>query len=95
MNEIQQDQLKHDIKQLIIDTLNIQDVKPEDVPNDAPLFGDNNPMGLDSIDGIEIIMAVQRKYTVRMDDQNVARFILESINTIADFVTKELETQKS
>ena len=46
-------------------------------------------MGLDSIDGIEIIMAIQRKFNVRMDDQNVARFILESINTIADFVTKE------
>jgi acyl carrier protein len=95
MSEIQQDQLKHDIKQLIIDTLNIQEVKPEDVPNDAPLFGDNNPMGLDSIDGIEIIMAVQRKYKVRMDDQNVARFILESINTIAEFVTKESEAQNS
>lgn len=95
MNQIQLDQLKHDIKQLIIDTLNIQDVKPEDVPNEAPLFGDDNPMGLDSIDGIEIIMAVQRKYNVRMDDQNVARFILESINTIADFVCKELETQNS
>jgi len=95
MNQIQPDQLKHDIKQLIIDTLNIKDIKPEDVPDDAPLFGDNNPMGLDSIDGIEIIMAVQRKYKVRMDDQNVARFILESINTIADFVSKELETQNS
>ena len=95
MNQIQPDQLKHDIKQLIIDTLNIKDIKPEDVPDDEPLFGDNNPMGLDSIDGIEIIMAVQRKYKVRMDDQNVARFILESINTIADFVSKELETQNS
>lgn len=90
MTQISQDQLKHEIKQLIIDTLNIKDVKPEDVPNDAALFGENNPMGLDSIDGIEIIMAVQRKYNVRMDDQNVARFILESINTIAEFVTKEL-----
>jgi acyl carrier protein len=95
MEVIQQDQLKLEIKQLIIDTLNIKDVKPEDVPNEAPLFGDNNPMGLDSIDGIEIIMAVQRKYKVRMDDQNVARFILESINTIADFVTRELESQKN
>jgi acyl carrier protein len=89
MTQTSQDQLKHDIKQLIIDTLNIKDVKPEDVPNEAPLFGNNNAMGLDSIDGIEIIMAIQRKYKVRMDDQNVARFILESINTIADFVTKE------
>ena len=89
-----EDQLKFDIKQLIIDTLNIKDVKPDDVPDEAPLFGDNNAMGLDSIDGIEIIMAVQRKYNVRMDDQNVARFILESINTIANFVIKEQDKQK-
>ena len=93
MTQTLQDQLKNDIKQLIIDTLNIKDVKPEDVPDEAPLFGDNNAMGLDSIDGIEIIMAIQRKYNVRMDDQNVARFILESINTIADFVTKEQAKQ--
>lgn len=93
MTQTSQDQLKYDIKQLIIDTLNIKDVNPEDVPNEAPLFGDHNVMGLDSIDGIEIIMAVQRKYKVRMDDQNVARFILESINTIADFVTKEQAKQ--
>ncbi|HPT04726.1 MAG TPA: phosphopantetheine-binding protein [Bacteroidales bacterium] len=81
--------LKVEIKQLIIDTLKIQDVKPEDVPDDAPLFGTDNVLGLDSIDALEIIMALQRKYNVRMDDQNLARFILTSINTIAEFIEKE------
>jgi acyl carrier protein len=93
MTQIHQDQLKHDIKQLIIDSLKIEEITPDDVPDDAPLFGKNNVMGLDSIDGIVIIMAIQKKYNVRMDDQNVARFILESINTIADFVTREQAKQ--
>jgi acyl carrier protein len=91
MSQIPSDQLKYEIKQLIIDTLNIKDVKPEDVPDDKPLFADDNVLGLDSIDGIEIIMAVQRKYDVRLDDQNLARVILDSINSIADFVGKEQE----
>jgi acyl carrier protein len=91
MTQTPMEQLKYDIKQLIIDTLKIKDVKPEDVPDDAPLFSSDNVLGLDSIDGIEIIMAVQRKYEVRIDDQNLARFILESINTVADFVNKELD----
>jgi acyl carrier protein len=86
MSQLTPDQLKYEIKQLIIDTLGIKDIKPEDVQNDVPLFSNDNVLGLDSIDGIEIIMAVQRKYEVRIDDQNLARFILESINTIADFV---------
>jgi acyl carrier protein len=94
MSQLPTEELRHEIKQLIIDTLNIKDVTPGDVPNDAPLFAENNPMGLDSIDGIEIIMAVQRKYDVRIDDQNLSRFILESINTIADFVVKEQEKKQ-
>lgn len=89
MAEISTDALKLEIKKLIIDTLKIPDVDPSDVQDDAPLFGNDNVLGLDSIDGLEIIMALQRNYGVRMDDQNLARFILTSINTIAEFIEKE------
>jgi acyl carrier protein len=44
---------------------------------------------LDSIDGIELIMAIQKKYDVRIGDQNLARSVLESVNSIAEFVEKE------
>ncbi len=83
------DQLKQEIKELIIERLNISHVKPEDMPNDAPLFGKDNILGLDSIDAIEIIMAVQEKYEVRIADQNLARVILTSVDTIAEFLEKE------
>ncbi len=83
--------LQNEIKELILSTLNITDLQPEDIDNDAPLFGQDNVIGLDSIDAIEITMALQRKYNVRLDDQNVARNVFTSINTIAEFVRQETE----
>lgn len=81
--------LKTEIKQLIIDTLNIPDVEPEDIDDSVPLFSPENILQLDSIDSLEIVVALQQKYKVRIDDQNLARSVLESINTIADFIAKE------
>jgi acyl carrier protein len=89
MTETNTTALKLEIKQLIIDTLKIPDVLPEQVQDDISLFSSDNLLGLDSIDALEIIMALQRKYGVRLDDQNLARFILTSINTITEFVEKE------
>ncbi len=80
---------KTEIKQLIIDKLNIPDVKPDDIDNSAPLFSKENILGLDSIDSLEIIVALQTEYNVRIDDQNLAREILESIDTIDGFLSKE------
>ncbi len=83
------DELKLEIKNMIMDTLNITDIDPEDVSDDEPLFGGNNALTLDSVDGIEIIMAMQRKYKVRLNDQNLARHIIQSINSIAEFIERE------
>ena len=82
-------ELKQEIKELIIESLNIPDVDPHDIEDDTSLFEDEN-LGLDSIDGLEIVMALQEKYGVRIDDQNQARFILKSTNTIAEFIAGEL-----
>ena len=83
------EELKNEIKVLILDTLKISDIKPEEIDNSEPLFGTGNTIGLDSIDAIEIIMALQKKYDVRLDDQNLARVILTSIDTIAEFISKD------
>lgn len=83
------DSLKTEIKILIMETLNITDVNPDDVDDDAPLFGGNNALTLDSVDGIEIIMAIQRRYHIRINDQNLARNIIRSINSIEEFITHE------
>jgi len=78
--------LKADIKKMIIETLNMQDITPEDIENDLLLFGGDNTLGLDSIDAIELVMAIQRDFKVRIDDQNLAREVLKDVNSIADFI---------
>jgi acyl carrier protein len=83
--------LKVDIKKMIIDTLNIQDITPQDIEDDLPLFGGDNTLGLDSIDAIELVMAVQRDFKVRIDDQNLAREVLKDVNSIADFIKSKAE----
>lgn len=84
-------ELKADIKKMIIETLNMEDITQEDIADDLPLFGGDNTLGLDSIDAIELVMAVQRDFKVRIDDQNLAREVLKDVNSIAEFIENKSE----
>jgi acyl carrier protein len=84
-------ELKLEIKKMIMETLNINDVKPEDVDDEKPLFGSDNALTLDSVDAIEIIMALQRNYGIRIADQTTARYVIRSVNSIAEFILTERE----
>ena len=84
-------ELKLEIKKMIMETLNIADIDPEDVDDEKPLFGSDNALTLDSVDAIEIIMALQRNYGVRIADQSIARYVIRSINSIAEFILTEKE----
>jgi len=88
---INSNELKLEIKNLIMSTLNITDVNPDDVDDNKPLFGGDNALTLDSVDAIEIIMAIQRQYGFRIADQNLAREVIRSIDSIAGFITAERE----
>ncbi len=88
-------ELKREIKELIIESLKIPDVLPDDIEDNALLFEENNVLQIDSVDALEIVMALQRKYGVHIDDQNLGRFIIKSVNTIADFIAKEQAKAKS
>jgi acyl carrier protein len=81
--------LKTEIKELIIRTLNIKNISPDQVPDSVPLFSRENPLNLDSIDAIELVMAIQDRFQVRIADQNVARNVLESVDSIAGFIIRE------
>ena len=82
-------ELKLEIKRLVIDTLKLNDVKPEDIDEEATLFGSGGSLKLDSVDALEILVALQRTYNVHIDDRNLGRFIVKSIDTIAEFIAKE------
>ena len=81
--------LKLEIKKLIMTTLAIDDVNPDEVDDEKPLFGGDNALTLDSVDAIEIIMAIQRNYGIRIADQNLAREVVRSVNSIARFITEQ------
>jgi len=81
--------LKMEIKELIIQTLNIKNVRAEEVEDQVPLFSPENILELDSIDAIELVMAIQERFQVRIADQNVARHVLESIDSVAEFIIRE------
>lgn len=89
MNEADISELKIELKELILQTLNIKNINPEDIQDSIPLFSRDNILGLDSIDAIELILAIQKHFKVRIADQNLARQVLESIDTIVDFIIKE------
>lgn len=78
-------QLESEIKQLIIDALNLEDVSEEDIDSDQALFGDG--LGLDSIDALELGVAIRRKYQVTIDaDSDEVRQHFASVASLARFV---------
>ena len=83
------DDLKLEIKKLIMTTLDINDINISEVDDEKPLFGGDNALTLDSVDAIEIIMAIQRNYGIRIANQNLARDVVRSINSIAQFITDQ------
>ena len=60
--------LEIELKQLIIDSLDLEDVELSDIETDAPLFGDG--LGLDSIDALELGLAISKKYGIKIDAEN-------------------------
>jgi len=93
MNLVLTEELRTEIKNLIMETLLISGIRPEEIDNDKPLFGGENALTLDSVDALEIIMAIQRKYNVRIADQNLARTVVRSINSIAGFLVSQQDQQ--
>lgn len=82
-------QIKQEVKEVIIKALNIKNIEPDKIDDSAPLFAPGNAFGLDSVDAIDIIMRIQSHFNVRIDDQNQARDVLESIDTLAVFIVRQ------
>jgi acyl carrier protein len=76
--------LKQDIKELIISSLNLDDVTPEQIVDDAPLFQEG--LGLDSIDALELAVAIERKYRVTIPDEAVGKKVFSSVSALAQYV---------
>ncbi|HNY13987.1 MAG TPA: phosphopantetheine-binding protein [Bacteroidales bacterium] len=80
------DEIRQEVKKLIIDTLKFENVRPEDILDDVNFFSGENTIKIDSIDVIELVVAIQKKFNVKIDDQNLAKDIITTVNAITDFV---------
>ena len=72
------------LKQLLVTSLNLENVRPEDIKDDAPLF--NEGLGLDSLDAVEIVVLLQRNFGLEVKDMEKGRKIFQSVNTLAEYV---------
>ena len=78
-----------ELKQKIIEVLNLEDLKPEDIDENAPLFGDNEGgLELDSIDALELIIILDKDYGIKLKDAKEARPIFYSIATLAEYISE-------
>ncbi len=83
-NLITMDALILELKNKIIEALNLEEVTPDDILTDAPLFGTG--LGLDSIDALELIVLLDKHYGIHLDDPKKGKEIFTSVKTIADYV---------
>ena len=74
------------LKEQIIDALNLEEITPADIENDAPLFGAG--LGLDSIDALELIVILNRYYGIKLANPAEGKEIFKSVSSIADYVAK-------
>lgn len=80
------EQLKLQLKQQIIEALNLEEMTPEDIEDSAPLFGEG--LGLDSIDALELIVLLDKQYGIRLANPAEGKNIFKSIDTIAQYVAE-------
>lgn len=83
--------LKTTLKQQIIESLNLQGMKPEDIDDNAPLFGEG--LGLDSIDSLELMVLLERNYGIKIEDAREGRKVLTSVQSMADYIQQHQQQQ--
>ncbi|MBP7464357.1 MAG: acyl carrier protein [Bacteroidales bacterium] len=74
------------LKEQIIEVLNLEGMTPEDIDENAPLFGEG--LGLDSIDALELIVLMEKNYGIKLQDANQGREIFRSVSCMADYISK-------
>lgn len=82
--------LKQTLKEQIIEQLNLEDLTPADIQDDAPLFGEG--LGLDSIDALEFIVLLEQNYGINIADPSEGKDIFQSVNSLAEYIEKNNKT---
>ena len=93
MTPVPSDNLKHKLKELLIERLKFEDMTPEDIGDDEPLF--DGGLGLDSIDALEIVVMLETEFGIKDKNENSARDYFRSVSTLAQLVEEKLAAAKS
>ncbi len=72
------------IKRLIVESLNLEGMKPEMIEDEAPLFGEG--LGLDSVDALELVVALEKEFGIKIKSQEIGREVFSSVATLSDFI---------
>jgi acyl carrier protein len=84
--------LKHKLKELLIERLKFEDMTPDDIGDDEPLFAGG--LGLDSIDALEIVVMLETEFGIKVKNENSARDYFRSVSTLATLVEEKLAAAK-
>jgi acyl carrier protein len=84
--------LRRKLKELLIERLKFEDMTPDDIPDDEPLFAGG--LGLDSIDALEIVVMLESEFGIKVKNESSARDYFRSVATLADFVGQRLATEQ-
>ena len=79
--------LVEELKEKIIEALNMEEMTPADIDADDALFGDGDGLGLDSIDALELIVLMEKEYGIKLANPAEGKEIFKSIRTIAEYVS--------
>ena len=80
------------LKKMIIDTLKLEEITAEEIKDDAPLFKEG--LGLDSIDALELVVAIENIFNVIIEDEDVGKRAFASVNALTRFIQEEYNQEK-
>lgn len=78
--------LENRLKKAIVSGLHLEDIRPEDIDSDAPLFNTEKGLMLDSLDAVELVVIVEKEFGVAIADAEEARLAFASVNALGDFI---------
>lgn len=85
------DELIEKLKAQLIEALNLEEITPEDIDPEAPLFGDDG-LGLDSIDALEIILLLDKDYGIKLKNPAEGKQVFYSVKNMADYIREHGKT---